>query len=156
MLPHETTVDPPAPRRLSVTYRATDSLKPDPRNARTHSKRQVAQIAASIREFGFANPILVDADGMLIAGYGRLLAAKAIGLGVVPTIELAGLAEAQVRALRLADNRIALGAGWDRDLLRLELADLSALDLDFDLAVTGFSAGELAALLDRDRLRGNN
>ena len=84
---------------------------------------------------------------MLIAGHGRLLAAEAMGLRAVPTIEVAGLAAAQVRALRLADNRIALGAGWDRDRLRLELGELSALDVDLDLTLTGFGAGELAALI---------
>jgi ParB-like chromosome segregation protein Spo0J len=105
----------PADRRLAVTYRATGSLKPDPRNARTHSKRQVEQIVASIREFGFSNPILVDGDSVVIAGHGRLLAAKSMGLAEVPTIELAGLGEAQKRALRIADNKIALNAGWDLD-----------------------------------------
>src|SRR5204862_7691195 len=91
-------------RPLAVTYRETASVKPDPRNARTHPKRQVDQIIASIREFGFTNPILVDPEGVVIAGHGRLLAAKAMGLAEVPTIELAGLSEAQKRALRLADN----------------------------------------------------
>ena len=112
-------------RPLSVTYRAAASLKPDPRNARTHPKRQVDQIIASMREFGFTNPILVDPDGVIIAGHGRLLAAKAMGLAEVPTIELTGLNDAQRRALRLADNKIALGAGWDLDLLKLELGELS-------------------------------
>ena len=135
------------PRPLSVTYRAAGSLKPDPRNARTHPKRQVEQIIASMRKFGFTNPILVDPDGVIIAGHGRLLAAKAIGLAEVPTIELTGLNDAQRRALRLADNKIALGAGWDLDLLKLELGELSALEFGMDLAVTGFSSGELDILL---------
>ncbi len=134
-------------RILSVTYRATEKLKPDARNARTHPKRQVDQIVASIGEFGFTNPILVDPEGMLIAGHGRLLAAKAMGMAEVPTIELAGLNETQKRALRLADNKIALGAGWDLDILKVELAELSTLDLDLDLTVTGFSTGELDVLL---------
>src|ERR671917_2804969 len=124
---------------LAVKYRPTGSLKPDPRNARTHSKRQVEQIAASIKEFGFTNPILVDPEGVLIAGHGRLLAAKSIGMGEVPTIELVGLSDAQKRALRVADNKIALGAGWDLDLLKVELAELSTLNFDIDLTVTGFS-----------------
>ena len=132
---------------LSVTYRAVGSLKPDPRNARTHPKRQVDQIIASIREFGFTNPILVDPDGVIIAGHGRLLAAKAMSLAEVPTIELTGLNETQRRALRLADNKIALGAGWDLDLLKLELGELSALKFGMDLSVTGFSSGELDILL---------
>jgi DNA modification methylase len=137
----------PAARPLAVVYRATTGLKPDPRNARTHSKRQVEQIVASIREFGFTNPILVDPDGFLIAGHGRLLAAKSIGMPEVPTIELVGLSEAQKRALRLADNKIALNAGWDLDVLKVELAELATLDVDLDLAVTGFSTGELDVLL---------
>lgn len=135
------------PRPLSVTYRSTGSLKPDPRNARTHSKGQVGQIVASISEFGFANPILIDPDGIVIAGHGRLRAATAMGLAEVPTIELVGLSDAQKRALRLADNKIALGAGWDLDLLKVELAELSTLDLDMDLTITGFSTGELDVLL---------
>jgi DNA modification methylase len=132
---------------LSITYRATGSIKPDPRNARTHPKRQVDQIIASMREFGFTNPILIDPNGVVIAGHGRLLAAKAMGLAQVPTIELAGLNNAQVRALRLADNKIALGAGWDLDLLKFELGELSALEVKMDLTVTGFSSGELDILL---------
>src|SRR5262249_37113463 len=134
-------------QHLSVTYRAVGSLKPDPRNARTHPKRQVDQIIASMREFGFTNPILVDPDGAIIAGHGRLLAAKTMGLAEVPTIELSGLNDAQKRALRLADNKIALGAGWDVDLLKLELGELSALEFGMDLTVTGFSSGELDILL---------
>ena len=98
---------------LSLSYRLVDGLRPDPRNARTHPRRQLDQIAASIREFGFANPILVDPDGAVIAGHGRLLAAKALGMETVPTIALDGLSDPQKRALRLADNKIALGAGWD-------------------------------------------
>jgi DNA modification methylase len=140
-------VESSTPRPLSVTYRATASLKPDPRNARTHSKRQVEQIIASIREFGFTNPILLDPEGVLIAGHGRLLAAKSMGMAEVPTIELVGLNDAQKRARRLADNKIALGAGWDLDLLKVELAELSVLDVDMDLTVTGFSTGELDVLL---------
>lgn len=132
---------------LSVSYRLAGELRPDPRNARTHSKRQVDQIIASIREFGFTNPLLVDPDGVLIAGHGRLLAAKSIGMSEVPTIELAGLSEAQKRALRLADNKIAMNAGWDLDLLKVELAELSQLDIEMDLTVTGFSTGELDVFL---------
>src|SRR4051812_24078726 len=88
---------------LAIVYKATGSLRPDPRNARTHPKRQVEQIAASIREFGFANPILINPEGKIIAGHGRLLAAKSVGMAEVPTIELSGLSDAQQRALRLAD-----------------------------------------------------
>ncbi len=126
---------------LAVEYRTVGSLKPDPRNARTHPKRQLEQIKASIKEFGFTNPILIDEQGAIIAGHGRLRAAKEAGLAEVPTIVLAGLTDGQKRALRLADNKIALGASWDLDLLKLELGDLA--DMDFDLGLTGFSAGEI-------------
>src|SRR4051812_22371459 len=94
---NSTSRDPAPPRPLAVTYRAPDSLTPDPRNARTHPKRQIEQITASIRQFGFSNPILIDPEGVIIAGHGRLLAAKAIGMAQVPTIELAGLSAAQTR-----------------------------------------------------------
>src|SRR4051812_3818280 len=147
MLRTLTKVGPAASGELAVTYRATASTRPDPRNARTHPKRQVEQIIASIREFGFTNPILVDPEAVVIAGHGRLLAAKAMGLAEVPTIELVGLTEAKRRALRLADNKIALNAGWDLDLLKVELGELSSLDIALDLTVTGFSTGELDLLL---------
>ena len=143
----ETTLLRPGSLPLVITYRPIASLTPDPRNARTHPKKQVEQIAASIQAFGFANPILVDADGGIIAGHGRVLAAKQIGLVEVPTIALPHLSEAQRRALRLADNKLALGAGWDLDILKLELADLAVLDVDFDLSLTGFSSGEIDVVL---------
>ena len=136
--------DPPSLAPVAVTYRSVDALFPDPRNARTHPRRQLDQIAASIREFGFTNPILVDPSGSIIAGHGRFLAAKAVGLAEVPTIALAGLSEMQKRALRIADNRIALGAGWDLDLLKVELSELN---LSFDLSLTGFSTGEIDVIL---------
>ena len=132
---------------LVITYRLIASLMPDPRNARTHPKKQIEQIAGSIRAFGFTNPVLVDGDGGIIAGHGRLLAAKLIGLTEVPTIALPHLSDAQKRALRLADNKLALGAGWDLDILKLELADLAILDIDFDLSLTGFSSGEIDVVL---------
>ncbi|MDB5318328.1 MAG: modification methylase [Rhodospirillales bacterium] len=120
-------------------------LVPYARNARTHSDAQVAQIAASIREFGFTNPVLVDGDRGVIAGHGRLLAARLLGMAEVPTIELGHLTETQRRAYVLADNRLALSAGWDTDMLRLELGELDASG--FDLALTGFDPGELAGFL---------
>jgi len=113
-------------------------------NARTHSDAQVAQIAASIREFGFTNPILVDGENGVIAGHGRLLAARKLGMGVVPVIELAHLTPSQRRAYVIADNKLALNAGWDSDLLRLELGALQ--EADFDLDLVGFDAAELDAL----------
>jgi DNA methylase/ParB-like nuclease domain len=133
------------PSRLAVTYRAVGDLIPDPRNARTHPKRQIDQIKASIREFGFTNPILADPDGRIIAGHGRLQAARAVGLTEVPTITLSGLLETQKRALQIADNKIALNAGWDVEILQLELKELASLDIDIDL--TGFSTGEIDVIL---------
>ena len=139
----------PAPENsLSVTYRPVSDLVPDPRNARTHSKKQIEQIRASIDEFGFTNPILVDPEGLLIAGHGRLLAAKAMGLDEVPVITLTGLTDTQKRALRLADNKIALNAGWDMEILKLELSDLATLDVDMDVTLTGFSTGEIDVILE--------
>ncbi|MFC0588924.1 site-specific DNA-methyltransferase [Novosphingobium aquiterrae] len=134
-------------RPLTVVYRPIGFLVPDPRNARTHPKRQIEQIVASIRAFGFTNPVLADPEGHLIAGHGRLLAAKQIGMGEVPVIELAGLSEGQKKALRLADNKIALNAGWDIEILKLELADLSLPEFEVDLALTGFSSGEIDVVL---------
>ena len=141
-------------RPLTIRYRAPETLIPDPHNARAHPPRQIAQIAASIRAFGFANPILVDEAGILIAGHGRLLAAKALALAEVPTIALAGLVPAQKRALRLADNRIAQNAGWDAKILRQELAALATIDVDVDVALTGFAAGEIEIILDGSRSAG--
>ncbi|CAH0242851.1 site-specific DNA-methyltransferase [Roseomonas sp. CECT 9278] len=123
----------------------TRDLIPYARNARTHSDAQVAQIAASIREFGFTNPVLTDGDNGIIAGHGRVLAARKLGMDEVPVIELAHLTPAQRKAYILADNKLALNAGWDEDLLRLELAELQGLG--FDLELTGFGADEIAGFL---------
>lgn len=130
---------------LQVTYRAPADLKPYARNSRTHSKAQVETLARSISTYGFTNPILLAEDGTIIAGHGRLQAAIALGLDQVPTITLTGLSDAQQRALVLADNRIALDAGWDIEMLQVELADLKADG--FDLSLTGFSLEELDSLL---------
>jgi hypothetical protein len=129
--------------RLAITYRTLSELIPDPRNARTHPKRQIEQIRASIASFGFTNPILADREGHIIAGHGRLQAARGMGLPEVPVITLSGLSEAQKRALRIADNKIALNAGWDMEILQLELGELAAIDLDIDATLTGFSTGEI-------------
>lgn len=137
----------PANRTLEVVYKARGELTPDPRNARTHSKKQVAQIIASIRAFRFTNPILADPEGNLIAGHGRLRAAREMGLESVPVITLDGLTEPQKKALRLADNKIALNAGWDTEILKLELAELSLPEIDIDLGLTGFSPGEIDVVL---------
>ena len=132
-------------RQLAVEYRPLYSLVPYARNARTHSEAQVAEIAGSIREFGFTNPVLIAEDGTLIAGHGRVLAARLLGMDAVPTITLTGLSDSQRRALVLADNRIALNAGWDEALLALELTDLK--EAGFDLGILGFEDGELDRLL---------
>jgi hypothetical protein len=133
--------------RLALTYRAVGDLIPDPRNARTHPKRQIEQLRASIEAFGFTNPILADTEGRIIAGHGRLQAARAMGLAEVPTIILSGLSEAQKRALRIADNKIALNAGWDLEILQKELSELASIDVDIDPALTGFSTGEIDVIL---------
>lgn len=122
-----------------------DSLIPYARNSRTHSDAQVAQIAASIREFGFTNPVLIDGKSGVIAGHGRLLAARKLGLAEVPVIELAHLSEKQKRAYIIADNKLALNAGWDDEMLRVEFEDLAGEG--FDLSLTGFSEDELATLM---------
>lgn len=121
------------------------TLLPYGKNARTHSEDQIAQITDSIREFGWTNPVLVDAEGGIIAGHARVEAAKRLGLADVPCIVLDGLSEAQKRAYVLADNKLALNAGWDEELLRLELQDLK--ELDFNLDLIGFSAEELADVM---------
>src|SRR5271169_5740054 len=122
-----------------------EKLIPYSRNPRTHSDAQIAQIAASIAEFGFNNPILVDTKAGIIAGHGRLLAARKLGLTEVPVIVLDHLTEAQKRAYIIADNQLALNAGWDDDLLRAELAALQ--DEDFNIRLVGFDDEELARLL---------
>ena len=134
------------PHALTVETRRVEALIPYARNPRTHSDAQVAQIAASIVEFGWTNPILVDGDNGVIAGHGRLLAARKLGMTEVPVIELAHLSVAQKRALVIADNRIAIDAGWDDAMLMLELADLA--EAGFDLDLTGFTAAEIEHLLD--------
>jgi ParB-like chromosome segregation protein Spo0J len=123
----------------------TGKLLPYARNARTHSDEQVAQIAASIAEFGFTNPILAGSDGVIVAGHGRLAAAQKLGLEVVPVVVLDHLSPTQRRALVIADNRIAENAGWDDAMLRIEIAALQ--DDDFDLSLTGFDADALAELM---------
>jgi DNA modification methylase len=134
-----------AQSQLQLEFWPLDRLVPSPRNARTHSDAQVSEIAGSIRAFGFTNPILVGDDADIVAGHGRLAAARKLGLAEVPVIVLHGLTEAQRRQLVLADNRIALNAGWDLQMLQLELRDLSALGAD--LSVLGFTKQELAKAL---------
>jgi DNA modification methylase len=131
--------------KLKIEMRRVIDLIPYARNSRTHSEAQVAQIAASIKEFGWTNPILVGADNVIIAGHARLLAAQKLGMKEVPVIVLADLTLAQRKALVLADNKLALNAGWDEELLRLELQELESFD--FDLELIGFNSIELDALL---------
>lgn len=121
---------------MKIIQKKTADLIPYVNNARTHSEQQVLQIAASIKEFGFANPILTDGDNGIIAGHGRVMAAKKLGLDEVPTIELKHLTKTQKRAYIIADNRLAELSGWDDEMLKLEMIELN--DLDFDLTLTGF------------------
>ena len=136
-------ISPAMARRIELW--PVGSLVPYAKNARTHSDEQIAQIAASIVEFGFNNPVLIDTNAGIIAGHGRLLAARKLGLDQIPVVVLDHLTETQKRAYILADNRIGENAGWDNDLLRGELAELE--DSDLDLAVLGFSENEMAVLL---------
>lgn len=130
---------------LQVTYKKVDDLIPYAANSRTHSAEQIAQIAASIREFQFTNPILIDGDNTIIAGHGRLMAARKLGLDEVPAIVLDHLTKAQQRALVIADNQLALNAGWDMEMLK---AEIDALNFDgFELDLLGFNDGELHDLL---------
>jgi len=129
---------------VKITQKLVTELIPYVNNSRTHSDEQVAQIAASIKEFGWTNPILVDGDNGIIAGHGRLMAARKLGYKEVPTIELAELTETQKKAYIIADNRLALNAGWDNEMLKLEFDQLA--ELGFDLELTGFSLEEIEAL----------
>jgi ParB-like chromosome segregation protein Spo0J len=126
-------------------WRNIERLIPYARNARTHSDAQIAQIAGSIREFGFTNPVLIDEKGGIIAGHGRVLGARQLDMTQVPTITLTGLTEAQRRAYVIADNKLALNAGWDPELLRLELGELNLGG--FDLSLTGFGDLELKDIM---------
>ena len=133
----------------NIVARPVSTLRPYAHNARTHSKRQIAQIADSIRRFGFTNPVLVSADGEIIAGHGRVEAAKLLGMTEVPTLALDHLSAADRRAYVLADNKLALNAGWDQEMLAIELQGL--IDLNYEIDVTGFSLAEIDLVLDRAR-----
>jgi len=136
----------PAP---AIEFRSIGSLKPYPRNARRHSRKQIRQIAESIRRFGFTNPVLVSDDGGIIAGHGRVMAAKELGLETVPTLKLSHLSPDEVRAYVLADNKLALNAGWDPEILAIEFQAL--MDVEFDLTLTGFSLAEIDLTFDQAR-----
>lgn len=133
---------------LEVTYQSVSVLRPHDRNARTHSKKQIGQIAKSIKVFGFTNPVLVDRKGRIIAGHGRVAAAKQLGMETVPTIRLEDMTEAQVRAYVIADNRLAESAGWDKELLALELQFLNEYQIELDPTVTGFETAEIDLLIE--------
>lgn len=135
---------------MKVVTKAVADLIPYVRNSRTHSDAQVAQIAASIKEFGWTNPILIDGENGIIAGHGRLLAARKLGQDKVPVIELAHMTEAQKRAYIIADNKLALNADWDHELLRLEIEDIQN---EINLNLLGFSNFELNQILGLDEIK---
>ncbi|MEY9417771.1 hypothetical protein ABIF69_004213 [Bradyrhizobium japonicum] len=141
---------------LSIVYQPVSSLKPRAANPRTHSKKQISQIASAIRRFGFTNPVLVDDANGIVAGHGRVEAAKAVGLDQVPTVRLSAMSEAEIRAYVIADNRLAENAGWDRELLALELKYLTDLDIDFDVTLTGFELPEIDVLIGELSLADDN
>ena len=134
-----------------IEYRKIDSLAPNPRNARTHSPRQIRQIARSIRQFGFVNPILIDSNRRIICGHGRVASARLLELNEVPTITVEHLSEAQLRAYVITDNRLAEKAGWDKETLALELQGL--IDLEFDVELTGFEIPEIDILLEETQAK---
>src|SRR5947209_18276418 len=127
-------------------YTLVKELRPYPNNARTHSKKQIRQIAASIKKFGFCNPVLIDDANQIIAGHGRVEAAKLLGIDAVSTCRLSHLSEADKRAYILADNQLAAKAGWDKELLAIELQCL--IDLDFEIELTGFELPEIDIILE--------
>ena len=129
---------------MKIEYKDINDLIPYVNNTRTHSEEQINQIASSIKEFGFTNPVLIDKNDGLIAGHGRVMGAKKLGLKEVPTITLDNLTEAQKKLYIIADNKIALNAGWDEELLKIELQSLQ--EMDFDLSLTGFNMDELLAM----------
>lgn len=131
------------PPPLDITYRPTEALRADPRNARLHSPRQLRHLTESIQSFGFNVPVLIDADDRVLAGHARLLAAQELGLRQVPTIRLEHLSPEQARAFQIADNRLTELSTWDDQLLAEQLQELAAVDLDFSIEATGFSMGEI-------------
>jgi DNA modification methylase len=131
-----------------IEHLSTSTLRPWARNARTHSKKQVKQIADSIRRFGFTNPVLIDGENTILAGHGRVAAAKLLGMDEIPCVRIETMSAAEKRAYVLADNKIALNAGWDEEILAEELKALLALDLDFDIGLTGFTIAEVDNLIE--------
>lgn len=135
-------------KTIAVVYKAVDDLIPYAMNSRTHSEAQVTQIAASIKEFGFTNPVLTDGDNGIIAGHGRVMAAKKLNMTQVPVIELSGLTKAQKKAYIIADNKIALNSGWDEDILKVEIEELK--ELNFDVSLLGFDLGDIDLLFSEE------
>lgn len=133
--------------RLTITYQHVETLKHNPHNSRTHSKRQIRQIADSIKAFGFNNPVLLDEANTIIAGHGRASAAMLLGIAEIPTIRLEDLSPDQIRAYVIADNRLAEKAGWDKSILAIELQHLLSIETEFDITVTGFEIPEIDLLL---------
>lgn len=129
---------------IEITYKNTADLIPYINNSRTHSESQIKQVAASINEFGFTNPIIIDEGNTILAGHGRLQAAQLLGMDKVPTQSVEGWSEAKKKAYIIADNKLALNAGWDFDLLKIELDTIK--NLDFDVELTGFDEGEILNL----------
>jgi ParB-like chromosome segregation protein Spo0J len=134
--------------KKKIEYINTEELVPYKKNSRTHSEEQIKQISESMKEFGFTNPVLIDEENEIIAGHGRVLGAKKLGIESVPCIRLEGLTEAQKKAYIIADNKIALNSGWNEDILKMEILDLK--DEDFKIGLLGFSDSELDKLLDVD------
>ncbi len=134
--------------KLDIEYLPTKILHPYPRNARTHSKKQIKQIADSIRQFGFTNPLLIDKENTIMAGHGRLAAAELLGLDTLPCVRLEHMTPAQKKAYVLADNKLALNAGWDEELLALELQELMSVGEGFDIGLTGFTIAEVDGLIE--------
>jgi ParB-like chromosome segregation protein Spo0J len=128
--------------KLAIKYKTTEQLIPYALNSRTHSESQISQLAASIREFGFTNPVLLDGENGILAGHGRVMAARLLKLESVPTIEISHLTATQKKAYVIADNKLALNAGWDMDILGLEIEELK--NCDFEIELLGFDESELA------------
>ncbi|MGB6401558.1 MAG: ParB/Srx family N-terminal domain-containing protein, partial [Candidatus Sulfotelmatobacter sp.] len=134
--------------RLTIQHRPVDTLRLDPLNPRDHSKKQIAQVAESIRAFGFNVPVLIDADNKIMAGHGRVLACQLLGITEIPTICLGHLSPEQVRAFIIADNKLTENATWNEILLGEQLKSLSEIDLNFSLEATGFEMGEIDVLIE--------
>lgn len=139
---------------IEIQYKATEDLIPYARNSRTHSAEQIAQIAASIREFGWTNPVLIDGENGIIAGHGRVLAAHKLGETQVPTIELSHMSDTQKRAYIIADNKLALNAGWDDEMLALEIDELK--EAGYDIGLTGFNIDEISALNGNENINNDH